>query len=79
MFREFQSSLIQNKEIAYTKCFGLSDASKQTSVTVKTMFEACSMSKPVFAYLVLKLVEQGKLELDKPLYDYLPEKFICDR
>jgi CubicO group peptidase (beta-lactamase class C family) len=42
------------------------------------MFEACSMSKPVFAYLVLKLVEQGKLELDKPLYDYLPEKFICD-
>ena len=70
-------SLILNKEIAWTKCFGLSDASKQTNVTQKTMFEACSMSKPVFAYLVLKLVEQGKLELDKPLYDYLPEKFIC--
>ena len=47
-------------------------------VDEKTMFEACSMSKPVFAYLVLKLVEQGKLDLDKPLYDYLPEKFICE-
>ena len=47
-------------------------------VDENTMFEACSMSKPVFAYLVLKLVEQGKLDLDKPLYDYLPEKFICE-
>jgi CubicO group peptidase (beta-lactamase class C family) len=70
--------LIQNKEIAWSKCFGVSDVSLQTQVTEKTMFEACSMSKPVFAYLVLKLVEQGKLELDKPLYDYLPEKFICE-
>ena len=71
-------SLIQNKEIAFSKCFGVLDASLQTEVTDKTIFEACSMSKPVFAYLVLKLVEQGKLELDKPLYDYLPEKFICE-
>ncbi len=63
--------IIQNKEITWTKCFGFSDASLRTNVTQKTMFEACSMSKPVFAYLVLKLVEQGKLDLDKPLYDYL--------
>ena len=70
--------IIQNKEIKWTKCFGFSDASLRTNVTQKTIFEACSMSKPVFAYLVLKLVEQGKLDLDKPLYDYLPEKFICE-
>jgi CubicO group peptidase (beta-lactamase class C family) len=70
--------LIQNKEIAWSKCFGVTDVSLQTKVNEKTMFEACSMSKPVFAYLILKLVEQGKLELDKPLYDYLPEKFICE-
>jgi CubicO group peptidase (beta-lactamase class C family) len=70
--------LIQNKEIAWSKCFGVSDASLQTKVTENTMFEACSMSKPVFAYLVLKLVEQGKLELDKPLYEYLPEVFVCE-
>mgnify|MGYP000900559546 FL=1 len=68
--------LIQNKKIAWSKYFGISDASLKTKVTDKTMFEACSMSKPVFAYLVIKLVEQGKLELDKPLYDYLPEKFV---
>ena len=69
--------LIQNKEIAFSKSFGVSDASLKTEVTEKTMFEACSMSKPVFAYLVLELVEQGKLELDNPLYEYLPEEFVC--
>jgi CubicO group peptidase (beta-lactamase class C family) len=71
-------SLIQNKELAWSKSFGVSDASLQNEVTNKTIFEACSMSKPVFAYLVLKLVEQGKLELDKPLYEYLPEKFVSE-
>jgi CubicO group peptidase (beta-lactamase class C family)/HEAT repeat protein len=71
-------SVFADKNIYYSKTFGIADANTKILVNDKTMFEACSMSKPVFAYLVLKLVEQGKLELDKPLYDYLPEKFICD-
>lgn len=71
-------TLIKNKEIVLSKSFGYADANSKNEVNDKTMFEACSMSKPLFAYLVLKLVEQGKLELDKPLYDYLPEKFICE-
>jgi CubicO group peptidase (beta-lactamase class C family) len=71
-------SIISDKNIFYSKFFGIADANTKVQVDEKTMFEACSMSKPVFAYLVLKLVEQGKMDLDKPLYDYLPEKFICE-
>jgi CubicO group peptidase (beta-lactamase class C family) len=71
-------SLIQNKDIGWTKSFGIADAESKIPVNDETMFEVCSMSKPVFAYLVLKLVEQGKLDLDKPLYKYFPEKFICE-
>lgn len=37
-----------------------------------TVFEAASLGKPVFAYAVLKLVEQGKLGLDTPIAKYLP-------
>jgi len=71
-------SVIKNHELAWSKSFGVSDAVQQTNVNNKTIFEACSMSKPVFAYLVLKLVEKGKLDLDKPLCDYLNEQFVSD-
>ncbi|MEI6613991.1 MAG: serine hydrolase [Chrysiogenales bacterium] len=71
-------SVIKNSELAWSESFGVSDAVVQTNVNNKTIFEACSMSKPVFAYLVLKLVEKGKLDLDKPLGDYLDEPFVSD-
>lgn len=40
-----------------------------------SVFQAASLGKPVFAYAVLKLVAQGKLELDTPLVKYLPQGY----
>jgi CubicO group peptidase (beta-lactamase class C family) len=37
-----------------------------------SIFEAGSLSKPLFAYFVMKMVDKGLLSLDTPLYKYLP-------
>lgn len=49
----------------------------QPSLNLKSdsVFQAASLSKPVFAYAVLKLVAQGKLELDAPVVKYLPQGY----
>jgi CubicO group peptidase (beta-lactamase class C family)/HEAT repeat protein len=71
--------LIGDRSIAWTKTYGVTDANKPRRVTKETLFEACSMTKPVFAYTVLKLVEQGNLDLDRPLADYLEEPSRADQ
>ena len=63
--------LIRNGKIVWSKGFGVQNAETKEAVTNETVFEAASLSKVVFAYGVLKLVDQGKLDLDTPLNKYL--------
>jgi CubicO group peptidase (beta-lactamase class C family) len=71
-------SVIRDGEIAWSRGFGVLDATTQQPVTSETIFPAASLSKPVFAYAVLKLSELGVLALDKPLSAYLPEPYLPD-
>ena len=45
-------------------------------LTPESVFEAASLSKPVFAYAVLKLVQEGKMDLDAPVLKYLPQGYV---
>jgi CubicO group peptidase (beta-lactamase class C family) len=59
-------ALIRHGTTIWVHCFGVKEAGTSQPVTEETVFEAASLSKPVFAYGVLKLVDPGKLGLDVP-------------
>jgi CubicO group peptidase (beta-lactamase class C family) len=69
-------ALIRDGKTYWVHGFGVKDVKTKQPVTEETTFEAASLSKPVFAYGVLKLVDAGKLDLDAPLTKYLPQRYI---
>ncbi|HYJ91658.1 MAG TPA: serine hydrolase [Pyrinomonadaceae bacterium] len=73
-----QIALIRGGKVTWIKSFGVKNAETREPVTDSTIFEAASLSKPVFAYAVMKLVEAGRLDLDRPLQSYLSEPYIKD-
>lgn len=64
-------AIVNDSKVAYHKTFGVISQLSKESVTKETIFEAASLSKPLFAYFVMKQVEKGLLDLDKPLHEYL--------
>ncbi|MCJ8166180.1 beta-lactamase family protein [Pontibacter sp. E15-1] len=57
----------------YKKAFGYRRLDTKEPIRTGTNFYGASLSKAVFAVLVMKMVEEGVLDLDKPLQDYLPK------
>ncbi|MFY0630886.1 MAG: beta-lactamase family protein [Flavobacteriaceae bacterium] len=68
-------AIINNGHIAFHSPKGLSRPNQK--VIDKTIFEAASLSKPLFGYYAMYFVEQDLLDLDKPLYKYLPYSAIA--
>lgn len=66
-------AVINNGEIAYSNSLGVSNATTKQAVSEKSIFEAASLSKPVKAFFVMKLSEKGIIDIDRPLYFYLPD------
>ena len=71
-------AFINEGQVVHYQNFGYANVEEKLPVTEQTIFEAASLSKPLFAYFVMKYVEAGKLDLDQPLYTYLPYPDIAD-
>ncbi len=72
-------AIIQRGEIVWAQAFGVSDVRSGKTVTTHTVFEACSMSKPVLALVAMQLVQEGRLDLDRPLVAYLEHDYLPDQ
>jgi CubicO group peptidase (beta-lactamase class C family) len=79
-------AVIDHGEVGYVHAYGIRNAKGQPLTTDTVMYGA-SLTKTVFAYTVMQLVDQGKLkldtpikdDLDKPLPDYGPDPVFPDK
>lgn len=64
-------AVVQNGRVVWAGAFGTVNDSAKTPLNSGTIFEAASLSKPIFAYMVLRLADRGEFDLDRPLYEML--------
>jgi CubicO group peptidase (beta-lactamase class C family) len=69
--------LVRDGRLFWQRGFGVADRDTGTPISDATIFEVGSMSKPVFACVVLQLHEAGVLDLDTPLITYMPGRFVA--
>jgi len=67
----FSVALIDRKEVAWARGYGVREVGCQNPVTPETVFQAASISKAVAAIMALRLVDQGLIDLDGDVNDVL--------
>ncbi len=67
---------VRNGALLWRRGFGVRKRDAKELVDEATVFECASLSKPVFAYAVMKLSERGVIDLDAPLTRYAPKPFL---
>ena len=65
--------VMQNNQSLYHQSFGYANRQHDIKNTNDTKYKIASITKTFTAVLILQLYEQGKLELDKPIKQYLPD------
>ncbi|MEM7186267.1 MAG: serine hydrolase domain-containing protein [Bacteroidota bacterium] len=68
-------AIVNDQQIVYHNVFGVKNRTTKAPVTHQTLFEGASLSKPLFAYFLMKMVEEGQLDLDQPIFPYLESVF----
>lgn len=71
-------AIVKNGKIIYTKGFGYRDVANQLPVTPNTLFAIGSCSKAFTSASVCLLVDEGKIDIDKPVITYYPEFKLQD-
>ena len=65
-------AIIADGRVRYSKKYGVKSTATNSPLEGDTVFEACSLTKPVFAFAVNRLIEKGVIDLETPLYKYKP-------
>ena len=66
-------AILNDGKVAYLKSYGVADKEKNLPLNEDSVMSGASFTKVAFAYLVMRLVDQKVIDLDKPVYKYLPK------
>jgi CubicO group peptidase (beta-lactamase class C family) len=66
-------AILNDQKIVYLKAYGFRDKEKALPLTPDSIMSGASLTKVAFADMVMQLVQEHILELDKPVYQYLPK------
>jgi CubicO group peptidase (beta-lactamase class C family) len=72
-FPSFSFGVVVDGELILSGSEGYSNIANQTRANTRTMYRIASMSKSVTAMAIIKLRDEGKLKLDDPVSNYIPE------
>ena len=64
-------ALLENNRVRYLRTYGYRNLATKAPLEPQTAMYGASFSKAVFAYLVMQLVQEKQLDLDRPLHEYL--------
>ena len=65
--------IARDGKLAYSEAIGFQDREKKIPMHSDAIFRIASMSKPITSVAIMMLVEEGKIQLEDPIWVYLPE------
>lgn len=68
-----QTAILKNGKLIHFDSYGNSDISEKSALKSDDIFRIASMTKPIVSVGLMMLHEEGKFELDDPVYQYIPE------
>ncbi|MBP1666407.1 MAG: Beta-lactamase [Bacteroidetes bacterium] len=72
-------TIVDNQDIVYQKSFGMADIENKVEAHDKTVFKLWSLAKVFTAIEIFREVEEGLIDLDHSILEYLPEFAIQSR
>jgi CubicO group peptidase (beta-lactamase class C family) len=70
--------VVQDGRVAAQHHLGVASTESREPVSARTLWVAASLSKPVCAFAALRLADEGRLDLDRPLKQYVPDHAPAD-
>jgi len=65
-------AVVERGEIAHINAYGFRNREQAAPLETDTIMYGASVTKAAFAYMVMQLVDEGRLDLDRSIADYLP-------